>query len=66
MGPGAEAEGQQQLWLASFPAEDSAAFIDTLIELASAYRTPNPPTLQSIYKAAEIEAAAAAAAALPP
>ena len=50
---------QQQLWLASFPAEDSAAFIDTLIELASAYRTPNPPTLQSIYKAAEIEAAAA-------
>lgn len=48
---------QQQLWLASFPAEDSAAFIDTLVELTSLYRSPNPPTLQSIYKAAGPEEA---------
>lgn len=42
---------QQQLWLASFPPEESATFVDKLSELANAYRVVNPPTLQTIFKA---------------
>ena len=42
---------QQQLWLASFPADDCVLFIDKLCEYLTYYRVGNPPTLQSIYKA---------------
>ena len=43
---------QQQLWLASYPPDDCVLFIDKLVETASYYRVGNPPTLQTIYKAA--------------
>lgn len=42
---------QLQLWLASFPAEDSATFVIQIVEIVALYRITNPPTLQEIYKA---------------
>ena len=44
---------QLQLWLATFPGEESAKICVRLAELASGYqdRGPLPPTLQQIYKA---------------
>jgi hypothetical protein len=46
---------QLQMWMASFPNEASAHFINKIVELASVYRVPNPPTLQQIYKAVEAD-----------
>ena len=46
---------QLRMWLASFPAEPSAAFIGKIVEMAVNYRTPNPPTLHQIYKAVGAE-----------
>ena len=41
---------QLKLWLASFPAPESAKFITKIVELGGYCRTQTPQTLRQVYK----------------